>query len=121
MALILGIVLAVAGVALIVAGKLASNGRLKRNRFVGLRTRATTVSDEAWHAAHRVGGPAIVWAGIASLAVGLGLAILNPKGPDVAALVIVSLMIVVALVLVSARNGTQAAKAAEARRLEQST
>ncbi len=49
----LAIVLAILSGMLWVLTSFAVNGRLRRNRFVGIRSTATMVSDEAWLAAHR--------------------------------------------------------------------
>lgn len=65
-------VLVGAGAALLVVAALSARGTLRRNRWVGIRTRATMASDAAWAAAHRaaaaptaVGGAVLVAGGIA--------------------------------------------------------
>ncbi|MEV5572750.1 SdpI family protein [Spirillospora sp. NPDC052269] len=62
-----GIVLAVAGLAVLVSGLAAASGRLRRNAFVGIRTRTSMSSDEAWAIVHDAGGPWITAAGLALL------------------------------------------------------
>lgn len=43
----------------VIVGWLSTTGRLPRNRVVGIRTRATMASDDAWIAAHRAAGPSL--------------------------------------------------------------
>ncbi|MFC5181487.1 SdpI family protein [Actinomadura harenae] len=62
-----GIVLAVAGVAVLASGLAAASGRLRRNAFVGIRTRTSMSSDEAWDIVHRAGGPWLTAGGLALL------------------------------------------------------
>ncbi|WP_051468999.1 SdpI family protein [Actinomadura oligospora] len=62
-----GIVLAVAGLAVVVSGLAAGAGRLRRNAFVGIRTRTSMSSDEAWDIVHRAGGPWLTAGGLALL------------------------------------------------------
>lgn len=52
-----GLGLAVVGCAYLVVASLGASGNLVRNGAVGIRTRATTASDQAWEAAHRVVTP----------------------------------------------------------------
>ena len=56
MAVLLAIALPAVGVLLIVGGRRAREGRLRRNHFIGIRTTLTLNSDEAWDAAHLAGG-----------------------------------------------------------------
>ncbi|GAA1236641.1 hypothetical protein GCM10009676_21140 [Prauserella halophila] len=50
--------LLVCGVAVYKSTESAAGGVLERNTGTGIRTRATQVSDEAWHAAHEAALPA---------------------------------------------------------------
>jgi len=52
-AAILGVVSIVTAVVFIVVASRAADGRLARNQWVGIRTRSTMCSDEAWQAGHR--------------------------------------------------------------------
>jgi len=54
--LIAGVIVAVAGVAVVVVGRLMQQGRLPLQAWAGIRTRSTMRSDDAWMAAHRAGG-----------------------------------------------------------------
>lgn len=60
---ILGVVLLVAGAALLTVGLLGWRGRLPRNRFAGIRTPATLRSDAAFAVANRVAAPPVLAAG----------------------------------------------------------
>lgn len=72
--MLLGVVLVIAGVALLTVGLLGWWQRLPRNRFAGIRTPATLRSDAAFIAANRVAAPPVLAAG-AVCAVGGGLAL----------------------------------------------
>ena len=66
---LVGLLLIVAGAAMLWTAWTGSQRRLGRNWFVGIRTRATMRSDEAWAAAHEeAAGPLGVGAGITALA-----------------------------------------------------
>lgn len=110
----------ISGVALIAASLLsllivqrAADGRLRKNAWMGLRTFATTSSDEAWLAAHRAGVDAvrvgaIVGAAGGFLAVVLTLAPLPwwlPLGA-----IVVGLGSIIVLTLVATVRGHRAAK-----------
>lgn len=60
-----------AALAMLTLGLMGLLGRLPRNHFAGVRTRATLASDEAWHEAHRVGSAPLIFAAVASLMAGL--------------------------------------------------
>lgn len=60
---ITAIALIVGGIALIVIGAIARAGRLTRQSVVGLRTKATMASDEAWQAAHEASADWVISAG----------------------------------------------------------
>jgi uncharacterized membrane protein len=68
----LGLVVGVAGVALVTVGVIGARGKLPRNSWVGLRTPATMASDAAFTAANRaaavpvaiMGGAAVVGAAL---------------------------------------------------------
>jgi uncharacterized membrane protein len=63
----------VSGVALIVVGWLSARRRLRRNRFAGIRTRATMASDEAFKVGNAASAGQVVAAGWI-LVVGAGAA-----------------------------------------------
>ena len=109
MLVIIGIALAVGGLLILLVGKLANEGRLKRNHLAGIRTRGTMASDDTWLAAHQAAWPSLFWAGMAGIVVGLSLAILQPGGPDSVALIGIGLFSVVAMVVSGARKAMRAA------------
>ncbi len=67
---ILGVVLLVAGAALLTVGSLGWQQRLPRNRFAGVRTPATLRSDAAFAVANRVAAPPVLAAGAVCAAAG---------------------------------------------------
>jgi uncharacterized membrane protein len=62
-----------ASFALLLIGLMGLLGRLPPNHFAGVRTSATTASDEAWYEAHRVGSAPMIFAAVAALAGGLAV------------------------------------------------
>ena len=103
-----GITMMVGGVALIVLGALGRTGKLTRQSIVGLRTKATLASDEAWKAAHEAGASWVVGAG-AILAAGGVLVILTDSETtgDVVALIATALMLIP--LVIAFRRGQAAA------------
>ncbi|CCH72969.1 conserved membrane hypothetical protein [Nostocoides australiense Ben110] len=90
------------------------NGTLHRNAFMGIRVQATSVSEEAWDAAHRV---AVNWwsaaAGVA-LAAAAGFliaAVIGASDEAVGPWYMGVLVAVTALILVPAPRAIRAAKA----------
>lgn len=68
---ILFLVMAGAGAALIWVANAGASGRLKRNQLAGIRTPSTLASDEAWLAAHvRAKRPTLITGGL-SIAIAL--------------------------------------------------
>jgi uncharacterized membrane protein len=102
------VVVAAGGVALAAIGVLARMSRLRRNRFAGIRTRATLSSDEAWRAGHNAAASYLIAAGIAWIAAAAALAF-----SSVAALLLFALG--VALVVVAAVVGDRASRRARPR------
>jgi uncharacterized membrane protein len=66
-----GTVIALAGVGLLVVGRLGALGRLPRNHFAGIRLPATMASDEAWRTAHRAAAAPLLAGGVAALVLGI--------------------------------------------------
>jgi hypothetical protein len=67
-----GLLVAVAGVLVVVIAQLGMTGRLPRQRWAGIRLPSTTRSDETWRAAHVAGGPWLRWGGVVSVIAGTG-------------------------------------------------
>lgn len=69
--MIAGIAIVVGGIALVVLGVTARAGKLTRQSAIGLRTKATMASDEAWNAAHAASAPWVIAAGAVLVAGGV--------------------------------------------------
>lgn len=74
---ITGIILVASGVLGAVVGRLAATGRIRRNEFLGIRTRRSKADDESWRIVHQraepwmhASGGALLVTGAAVLAVG---------------------------------------------------
>ena len=107
--MLLGVVLVIAGVALLTVGLLGWRQRLPRNRFAGVRTPATLRSDAAFAVANRVAAPPVLAAG-ALCAVGGGL-VLGSTGPALTMIVSVTGAGAVGLLLAGGLLGHRAATA----------
>jgi uncharacterized membrane protein len=84
-----GLIMALAGAAVLYVAELGAQGRLKRNYWAGLRTPSTLKSDEAWRAAHIAAAPGLRWAGRAALLGGIvGIAVAFMDNPAVFATVL---------------------------------
>ena len=78
--LLVGGILLATGVFVVITAHRLADGRIAKNRIIGIRTRTTLSSDEAWAAAHQAGAPNLVRCGWASAltgpaAVGIGVAV----------------------------------------------
>ena len=104
-----GIAMMVGGIALVVLGVLGRTGKLTRQSIVGLRTKATLASDEAWNAAHEAAADWVVGAG-AILAAGGVLVMLTESETtgDVVALAATALMLIP--LVIAFRRGQAAAQ-----------
>ncbi|GLZ33048.1 hypothetical protein Lesp02_52360 [Lentzea sp. NBRC 105346] len=71
MNIVLPVVLGLLGVVLAAVGILGLQGRLRRNRFVGVRTAASLRDDETFLLANRVAGLPNLVAGVVALGAGL--------------------------------------------------
>ena len=92
---IAGIAMMVGGTALVVLGALARAGKLTRQSFVGLRTKATMASDGAWEAAHEAAASWVVGAGVVLFAGGVLVMLTDSETTgDVVALIATALMLI---------------------------
>jgi uncharacterized membrane protein len=108
--IVLFVVLVSAGVLVIWVAQVAASGRLRRNHNIGIRTRATMASDEAWLAAHIRAERPTVFCGLVSVAGGV-FALLPLPMPTVLIAILAAAVAVLVLVLHSLRVGMQAARA----------
>jgi uncharacterized membrane protein len=106
---LLGLILVIAGVALLTVGLLGWRQSLPRNRFAGIRTPATLRSDTAFVVANRVAAPPVLAAG-ALCTVGGGLT-LGAAGPVLMMIVSVTGAGVIGLLLAGGLLGHRAAAA----------
>lgn len=72
-ALVLFATLFFSGLLIAWAGKKGVDGELKRNWMVGIRTKETLASDEAWRKSHQEAGKLLVVAGLVSTFAGLAI------------------------------------------------
>ena len=103
------IALIAGGLALIVLGAVARAGKLTRQSVVGLRTKATMASDEAWKAAHEASADWVIGAG-AVMFVGGGVVMLTDSemAGDVVALGAIAMMLIP--IVIAFRKGQTAAR-----------
>ena len=104
-----GIAMMVGGIALVVLGVLGRTGKLTRQSIVGLRTKATLASDEAWNAAHEAAADWVVGAGAILAAGGVVVMLKESESTgDVVALVATALMLIP--LVIAFRRGQAAAQ-----------
>lgn len=118
-----GLLMVVAGLAVIVVAVRTADGRLARGRAAGIRTAETMASDEAWLAAHqaaergtKLGGVLFIIAGLAPFVLGLPLVAAGSGGPESfmtwwAVLLMLGTCAAVAAVLFAAVAGHRSARA----------
>lgn len=112
--IVLGAVMGLAGLLLLWVASAGADGRLRRNAFVGIRTRSTLTSDEAWLAAHRRAESPTRLAGVAAL---LAAAMALVPGPEdlLFASVVGAAAVILALSVYGAVVGGRASREADAR------
>ena len=104
-----GIAMVAGGIALIVLGAIARAGKLTRQSVVGLRTKATMASDEAWKAGNEAAASWVVGAGVVFAAGGVMVMFTDSESTgDVVALAATALMLVP--LLFAFRRGQAAAR-----------
>lgn len=77
--LVTALLLVGAGILTIVTGVLSRRRKLPRNWILGLRTRSTLKSDDAWFAAHEAAGRFIAGGGVILMVTGVVVLLLNPS------------------------------------------
>jgi hypothetical protein len=106
--IVLPVVLGLIGVAFATIGFLGVRGRLRRNRFFGVRTKATLRDDETFALANKIAGVPTATAGAIALAAAFAAAV-NP-----ALALVIGLVGLVGSVVVASAGGVLGHRAAEA-------
>jgi uncharacterized membrane protein len=107
--MIAGIALVVCGIVLVALGTIAGAGRLPRQSVVGLRTKETLASDEAWKAAQEAGANWVIAAGAILFVGGVSVMIVDSETTgDVVALIATALMLIP--LVIGFRKGQAAAQ-----------
>ncbi len=93
--MVAGIALMVGGIALVVLGATAGAAKLTRQSVVGLRTKATLASDEAWEAAHKAAANWVIGAGAVLIVGGVVVILVDSETTGgVVALIATPLMVI---------------------------
>ena len=95
---------------LFVVAYLSATDRLKRNKLVGMRTKATMASDAAWYAAHRASAWSIAVAGVVVLGTGGWLLAVRPGDDEGTRAVFGSAIAVLVVVVIGGLQAQRAAK-----------
>jgi hypothetical protein len=113
---VIGVLFALVGLAMLAIGVRIRDGKLHRNRWVGMRTAATMRSEEAWNAAQRatlpslwITGPVLIVLGAVDVVVGV------VAGDDRLAtgVSVVAIIVVIAMAVYQIVKGTAGANAAD--------
>jgi uncharacterized membrane protein len=114
--MVIGVLFVVGGLAMLAMGTRIRAGKLRRNRWAGMRTTATMRSEEAWDAAQRATLPSLWISGpvlIALGAVDVGIGIIGGHDRLVIGLSVVAILVVIAMAVFQMVKGTAAANAAD--------
>jgi hypothetical protein len=106
---IAGLLLCVAGIALVIVGLLARQARLPRNMWAGLRTNSIMRTDETWRVAHLVGAPWLLAAALVAFALA-GVSFVADSWQSVRTPSILLLGLMIAFLFLAAANGDRAAR-----------
>lgn len=101
MEIVVAIILVAAGALVAVSGRLTATGRIKRNGFVGIRTRSSTADDEAWLIVHRRAQPWLIAAGVVLAVTG----VLTAAAPGTSAVLIAGMVLTCVLALAGTAFG----------------
>ena len=113
---VIGVLFALVGAAMLVTGARIRAGKLPRNRFVGMRTSTTMRSDEAWDAAQRATLPSLWIAGSVLIVLGaVDIVVGFVGGHDrlVIGVSVVAIVVVILMAVYQIVKGTAAANAAD--------
>jgi hypothetical protein len=106
---VLAVLFLLAGLALVAVAVLGSRSRLRRNRWLGVRTASTLASAPSWVSANRVAAPPLGAAGAVCLVAGITLV----AGPPTALSWIVTIVGVVGAALLAGIGGALGDRAAQ--------
>ncbi|MGW8381101.1 SdpI family protein [Streptomyces sp. ODS28] len=104
---VLAVVFGACGLLIGVIGRLGADGRLRRNRIAGIRTRRSLADEESWRTVHRAAAPWSYASGAALLLGGTG-AVPARSGEVWVATVLGGTALSVALALVGTWSGHRA-------------
>lgn len=109
--ILIAALMAAAGAAIIWTARAGASGRLRRNNWAGIRTRATLASDDAWLAAHQAARRPTEAGGWIAVVAGLAIMVL-PAQTEIAIVVgaLGGSVLMLGFVLLGARRGTVAAR-----------
>jgi len=107
---LIGLLYSVLSLSLLVVAYLSAKDRLKRNKLVGLRTKATMSSDAAWYAAQRAGAWSIAVAGALVLGTGVWLLVAQPGDNEATTTVFGSSIAALVVALIGGLQAQRAAK-----------
>ncbi|MFJ6654101.1 SdpI family protein [Microbacterium sp. NPDC091313] len=114
--LIVGVVLLLAGIALIVLARRSRDGRVPRNQLAGVRTGLTLSSDTAWYPAQRAAAPATEVGAWGSVAGGVLVVVIGmlpiASNAITTAIVLAAAVWMLAWVIAGAARGQRAAREA---------
>lgn len=110
MNILLAVVQALVGGTFVTIGALGLRGRLPRNRFFGVRTKASMRDDEAFALANRVGGVPNVAAGVVALVCAVAV-LFAPTAVSAVVIALIGLIGAVAVGLAGGLLGHRAAAA----------
>lgn len=108
---IAGSVLVLAGILLLTVGVLGAGSRLRRNRWIGIRTAATLRSDAAFAHGHRAGAVPAAAAGAVALVGGAAVLLGGDAAAPVWVVLVISVIGAFGLACVAAVVGDRAAAA----------
>ena len=106
---IAGLLLCVAGIALVVVGVLSKQARLPRNMWTGLRTNTIMLTDQTWRAAHIAGAPWLLAAGGVAFALA-AVAFVGSSWQSIRTLAILLLGLMIACLILAVTYGDRAAR-----------